>query len=879
MSTFTMATLESVRGEIFHSKYYLNIRSGYMAPVTLHCSYGDSGETVSFYIFDGTEKLDLTSAVASVHGTRIDGADFGPFACTISDGNKVSFTLDSAMTAVEGSAIAEIVITSGGATIGTCNFGILIENAVFPNGVAYDNDPAVYQNILKYVQTMAANTKSELRTEYLGKISSEASARQSADNTINNTISTLSQRVETAISGASEDDELTDIRVGYESGGETTTTYTTAGTSVRAQVKDLWDRINMQDIVTATYKPIILGTGGNMTANNRAHFRYYSGSTANMRDGLIPVYAGDIIEFTPSTTSFSTTFAVWLGKNDVYGSTPNIDTGWFVPATTRTYAVPFDGFAQIVSKPCYSNTNAGDTSTGYSALSEAGTITIKSNLGRILSRGSWTVSELSGGALGAGGSMTTNNRINFLNQTFNKGDILIKADDRLQWYGTEYQVVSGTTQTYVNSSWTFNSLIRIAAASGQISIGLRIGNNDSSSFSSADEGKHVIYHLSKVGSTGGGSIVGRNADILPAVYASSYYGHNGTGTANKNKQFSMVVVTDIHADSARFANAIEYIDSTASIDAGICLGDIQAANFSTDKAWYVNAVNGCSKPFYTVIGNHDGGNSATRSISGTKEEVVEAFIQSTKNKIGISDISTGYYAKTWSDYKVVVIVLDNYDLPDTLDGSGNFVYSRGLGAFSQAQITWLLNTLAAVPADHSVIICSHYVFDAVTDVDCIWDNKDHTTSSSETNAFDYPNIIPDIVNAWKNRTNISKSYAPITNTGLPTLTASKNFTSLSGTGKFAGYFFGHLHSDEYGYITKYSDQLCYGFDTSANDLWQNNWSDLPRINSTKMEDCITVVTIDNSTDTVRLVRVGSNITTDMRNRTMFISQFDQAVTS
>lgn len=194
----------------------------------------------------------------------------------------------------------------------------------------------------------------------------------------------------------------------------------------------------------------------------------------------------------------------------------------------------------------------------------------------------------------------------------------------------------------------------------------------------------------------------------------------------------------------------------------------------------------------------------------------------------------------------------------------------------KAQVDWLVSTLVAVPADYSVMICQHCQYDNQTWVECLW-SKTGGTIPSYSEIRNYESMIPDIVNAWKNRTSLSKSYAPVTS-GLPTVAVSANFTSLSGSGKFAGYFIGHTHKDSYTYITKYPDQLVFCFDTSANDLGQPTWSDLPRIVGTKSEDCITVVTIDNSTDTVRLVRVGSNITTDMRDRSMFISPFDTAVT-
>lgn len=217
MATVTLASLEAMRSELVNSKYYLNIRSGYMAPVTLHCSYGDSGETITFYIFDGGQAFNLAGSTVSLHGTRRDGASFGPFACSV-DGNSVSFTLQSSMTAVEGGGIAEFTITKSGTTIGTCNFGIMVENATFPNGVAYDTDPSVYQDILKYVQSSQAtaiqsavsiaNGNAQEYTD--SKITTEKNAREAADTALSNRISNL-----VISAGGSDITEVVDARTNF----------------------------------------------------------------------------------------------------------------------------------------------------------------------------------------------------------------------------------------------------------------------------------------------------------------------------------------------------------------------------------------------------------------------------------------------------------------------------------------------------------------------------------------------------------------------------------------------------------------------------------------------------------------------------------------
>lgn len=274
MATVTLASLEAVRSELVKSKYYLNIRSGYMAPVTLHCSYGDSGQEITFYIFDGGDPVALDGASATIHGTRRDGANFGPFNCTCS-GNSVTFTLQSSMTAVEGGGIAEIAISKSGVTVGTCNFGILVENAVFPNGVAYDTDPSVYQDILKYVQGISGN----LTTDYNLKIS-----------TVNNRVTSLSTRVDNIVATAGDGNtEIVDARMGYDD-----TSYTSLGEAVRTQALDVNSRINAFrnppiDVVafsafvgtgTGTYTKISKGIYNvNLSTENGSA---YAGASANL---------------------------------------------------------------------------------------------------------------------------------------------------------------------------------------------------------------------------------------------------------------------------------------------------------------------------------------------------------------------------------------------------------------------------------------------------------------------------------------------------------------------------------------------------------------------------------------------------------------------
>ena len=258
----------------------LNLIPGKSAPVVVHCSQGNVGDTVGFYLYDGDEPFYPTNVSIAMHGVRADGSAFGPYAVSTSvSSNLVTFELRAAMTSVAGAAIGELVITDSGENqIGTANFGILVEAAPYSSTITYEDDLSIYQRILAYVKSIPAGltgliadeaqTRATVDAELRQLITDEKTAREAKDTTLSDSIASLQSSLGSEITRSTNKDtelqnqinqiiaptggapsaaEVTDARIGANG-----TTYSSLGVAIRTQVKDLDDKIlnwNSEDLI------------------------------------------------------------------------------------------------------------------------------------------------------------------------------------------------------------------------------------------------------------------------------------------------------------------------------------------------------------------------------------------------------------------------------------------------------------------------------------------------------------------------------------------------------------------------------------------------------------------------------------------------------
>lgn len=363
------------------------------------------------------------------------------------------------------------------------------------------------------------------------------------------------------------------------------------------------------------------------------------------------------------------------------------------------------------------------------------------------------------------------------------------------------------------------------------------------------------------------SIAERNRDVEHIVNAAAKYGAYGLGKMFP-KRFALLVTTDIHRCRQPVERAAEYLDTMPALDAGICLGDIQGCDFAeNDGTWYTDVVCGTQKPFYTVIGNHDGGNSRERAISGSKSQVFQKFILPTRDNMRLPALDKTYYSVLFDEYKICLIVLDNYDVPDRLDEDEDFVVSRGVEMIGQEQADWFIQTLAEVPNEYHVILARHSMTEACRPIECNWTQMEYQMAASDQGVVT-ADLVVDVVDAWIHGKTIKNQYGSNDFNQIKPVKVDADFSNR-GIGNFVGYLIGHTHFDWLGVCEKYPNQHVINVASGANDKWQNVCSDLPRLEGTKAEDCLTVFTVDTESHTVYLVRVGSNVTYELKERTFY----------
>lgn len=296
----------------------------------------------------------------------------------------------------------------------------------------------------------------------------------------------------------------------------------------------------------------------------------------------------------------------------------------------------------------------------------------------------------------------------------------------------------------------------------------------------------------------------------------------------------------------------------------IATGDICNNNYAEDISNFTQAVAGANKPVLIAIGNHDVGNSKTKSICGTDAQVYTKFISpyiddwdlATENEGTPHPSGKCYYFKDFADEKIRLIVLYEYESDFELDpnDSSKLKYQRGYRAFRQAQIDWLIDSLMKTPDDYGVMIAKHQQENQRGYSENPF-NSVLTYGGGDQFTYVDKDIIAEIVDAFINKTSLTKDYAQ-TGEVVTTLSVDVDFSNKEST-EFICYLSGHNHCDGISFLKDFSNQL--ELNIGCDNTHYTHSSDMLQQKDTLSEDLINVYSIDRNNKCICVVRIGADM--------------------
>lgn len=351
----------------------------------------------------------------------------------------------------------------------------------------------------------------------------------------------------------------------------------------------------------------------------------------------------------------------------------------------------------------------------------------------------------------------------------------------------------------------------------------------------------------------------------------------------KNKFLCFLHISDIHGDAERMKRAITFANSQNNITAILATGDFSQSEWNNNgfEKTFTELYQTADIPMLPVIGNHDVGLSKKiySTNPNTNSAVGARFISPFMTALGCVQGGTdaGYYYKDFSSFKVRLIVVNEYEMPRVPNaGNTELKYSIWGRYFSQEQADWLVSTLNSVQSGWSVIIATHQLIDVFSKYDNEF--KGAVNYSNADVEMAQVGMLQDIVDAYIAKGTLTKTYSVsgADTTEVPDVSVSADFSGANG--EFICYINGHTHNDGTGQSSyAQSKQVNINVTTgSANVANQAVYDDLYRDNDTIAQDAFNLVAFDTINKKIRMLRIGANVTMDMKRRDYALIPYSQS---
>ena len=293
------------------------------------------------------------------------------------------------------------------------------------------------------------------------------------------------------------------------------------------------------------------------------------------------------------------------------------------------------------------------------------------------------------------------------------------------------------------------------------------------------------------------------------------------------------------------------------------LGDICGQNPNSDISFYKPSES--EIPLLSVVGNHDSADYGSIGIS--QVDIYTRYIKPCVDA-GFITTSKSYYYKDFSDYKIRVIALMEYEGAVATQNANSDHYRRYI---TTTQLQWFADTLYNTPSDYSVIVLLHQIVHTNPFiVDCKFTENTiyRQVANDFESGFGYQlnnmngNPIGDIVQAFIEGTSINESYT--TNMSSQSLTSivDKDFSSR-GIGKFICYLSGHTHASFVLKDGTYNNQIQILLPSASDSYYQRKADDIRPISGIPN---FYYLAFDTTNKLIKMVKAGHRITMDMTER-------------
>ena len=757
----------------------LNLIPGKSAPVVVHCSQGNVGDTVGFYLYDGDEPFYPTNVSIAVHGVRADGSAFGPYAVAVTSGsNLVTFELVTAMTSVAGAAIGELVITDSGENqVGTANFGILVESTPYSSTVTYEDDLSIYQRILAYVQSIPAELSGRIDSvtvtanSALNSVNAETAQRQSADADLQTNIdketsariaadTNLQTQINQIIAPSGEAPsaaEVQNARIDFY--GAQHQTLGEAIRSIDGALNETLSEVVDSNIIVREHELTIATNLGTWAKSDWiGPFLIPDGTTTIAIDC-------DSYQFSNSAI----TNKIQVRYEDDAGT--DISHPW-VTTFPATQTIP-SGATRFLFAISTNNATALNTSVTYKDLrftanNKAVVVTLKQELldsvvptGDRVELDSYTHTVASAGTWQFKEWVINNvqpcdrvrirySSITYNNQVLPQHQTLIAFDDS---QGTLIQA-GWYINVAENADYTFtvpNNTARIR---------FRLYVNAETSLNTSATINDLIVTLIGTGEIGN-RVTALDGDfMIPSYYRDNNY-MNSKAEAIKSAMYdavgkydSFIFITDMHwsRNAKKSPALINWLRKYVNINHIINGGDLYDAwdGLTTDALDDTNKAFG--EEAYVVCGNHEFNHTGTGISNGGLTDAKAWYLfSSMHDDIVVGDASRNYFYKDNKAQKIRYIFLNMYD--DAGAGAAQAVIS-----FEAAQQTWLADVaLGTMEAGWLAVILTHTLYEINPDTNALYNDAPISDLSTIVDNYSGPGEIGFILQGHTHRDRITST--------------------------------------------------------------------------------------------------------------------------